>query len=566
MTVRKWVLMGFSVLTVVQFSMGQIAITEFLNDPLGDDGDSGREYVELFNYSDADIDVQNWVIKDEDTNNLIVSSTSKIVPSGGFLLFASGKSVIEAEWFNGVADDRIIEYGGPNSETMELSNSSDELLLLNASGDTSWVLAWSNDDVWDTTGAGGDDGYSTYLDYQIDFTTYPSRWGNKALPRIVRNGFDNVGHTINDTTATGADTTYVDSVLGYEGGAFYKDYFARLSLNGDSGSPLAGWYAQVSGKQRSDAKIAITEFMNDPTDADTDMGREYVELFNYGLVDVNVQNWTIKDEDHDILGGDFLVLTTDPIIIPSGGYLLWASGKSVIENEYFGGVADDRIIEYGGPSALNMQLSNSSDELVLMDASGDTTWNLAYINDDAWDGSTDDAYATYLEYATDFSTGITNWGHKDQGIVRNGPDTLVAGAPLGYEMGAFTLDEYFIASLGGDMGSPLRGSYQVIPVSIDAEDILPEALSLNQNYPNPFNPTTTIRFSLQIQSDAQMVIFDITGRTIKTVEMPSMSAGQHEYIWDGRNAQGQIVSTGVYFCRLQTTGYNTGAIKMIYLK
>jgi hypothetical protein len=150
-------------------------------------------------------------------------------------------------------------------------------------------------------------------------------------------------------------------------------------------------------------------------------------------------------------------------------------------------------------------------------------------------------------------------------VVRNGADTLVAGAPLGYEGGAFTLYSQFLVSLNGDMGSPLAGTYLNI-VSIDAEEIFPEALSLIQNYPNPFNPSTTIRFSLQIRSDAQMVIFDITGRTIKTVEMPSMSAGQHEYIWDGRNAQGQIVSTGVYFCRLQTTGYSTGAIKMIYLK
>jgi hypothetical protein len=565
MKVKKWVIILFSVLAVAQFTVAQIAITEFLNDPLGSDTDLGREYVEFFNYSGADVDLMDWIIKDEDNNNLTVTSTSTIIPSGGFLLFASGKSAIEADWFGGVPDDRIIEYGGPNSETMELSNSGDELLLINASGDTVWVIAYANDDLWDTLGT-GDDGYNTYLEYSVDFTTYPSRWGTKALPGIVRNGFD-AGLTVNDTTATGADTTYIDSVLGYEGGAFTRDYLARLSLNGDSGSPLAGYYSQVSGKKRSNAQIAITEFLNDPLGADTDTGREYVELFNYGGVSVDIQNWTLKDEDHHTLGyNDWIVITTDPITIPSGGYLLFASSKDTIEAEYFAGVADDRIIEYGGPSSLNMQLSNSSDELMILDAAGDTVWNMAYSNDDAYDGSTDDGFSTYLDYATDFSSVTTDWGHKGAaGVVRNGADTLVAGAPLGYEGGAFTLDSQFLVSLNGDMGSPLAGTYLNI-VSIDAEEIFPEALSLIQNYPNPFNPSTTIRFSLQIRSDAQMVIFDITGRTIKTVEMPSMSAGQHEYIWDGRNAQGQIVSTGVYFCRLQTTGYSTGAIKMIYLK
>ncbi|MCK5331987.1 MAG: lamin tail domain-containing protein, partial [Candidatus Marinimicrobia bacterium] len=364
------------VLAIVQVSMGQIAITEFVNDPLGDDTDSGREYVEFFNYSDADVDIMNWVLKDEDNDSLLITTTSTIVPSGGFLLYASGKSAIETEWFGGVADDRIIEYGGPNSETMQLSNSGDELVLINSSGDTVWALAYTNDDLWDTTGT-SDDGFNTYLSYYTDFTTHPSRWGTKVEPGIVRNGFD-AGIARVDTTSTGADTTIIDSVLGYEGGAFTTDDFARLSLNGDSGSPLAGYYTQVSGKLRSNVKVAITEFLNDPLNADTDMGREYVELFNYGTEAVNIQNWTIKDEDHHTLGGnDWLVMTTDPVIIPAGGYLLFASLKDTIEAEYFGGVADDRIIEYGGPSAVTMQLSNSGDELMILDAVGDTVWNLA---------------------------------------------------------------------------------------------------------------------------------------------------------------------------------------------
>jgi hypothetical protein len=215
----KSLIVSTLVLAMVQVSMGQIAITEFVNDPLGDDTDTGREYVELFNYSDADVDIMNWVLRDEDSDSLTITTTSTIIPSGGFLLYASGKSAIETDWFGGVADDRIIEYGGPNSETMQLSNSGDELLLINTAGDTVWAIAYTNDDLWDTVGT-GDDGFSTYLSYYTDFATYPSRWGTKAAPGIIR---------------AGPDTTIIDTVagyLGYEGGAFTKDDFARLSLNG----------------------------------------------------------------------------------------------------------------------------------------------------------------------------------------------------------------------------------------------------------------------------------------------------------------------------------------------
>jgi hypothetical protein len=553
---------------MIQVAIGQIAITEFVNDPLGDDSDTGREYVEFFNYSDADVDIMNWVLKDEDSDSLVITTASTIISSGEFLLYASGKSTIETEWFGGVADDRIIEYGGPSSDNMQLSNSGDELVLLDSAGDTVWAIAYTNDDQWDTVDT-GDDGFSTYLSYYTDFTTHPSRWGTKLAPGIVRDGFD-AGIARQDTTATGADTTVIDSVLGYEGGAFTVDDFARLSSNGDSGSPLAGYYTQVSGKLRSNIKVAITEFLNDPSGDDTDSGREYVELYNYGTEAVNIQNWTIKDEDHHTLGGnDWLVMTTDPVIIPAGGYLLYASSKDTIEAEYFNGVADDRIIEYGGPSSLTMQLSNSTDELMILDAVGDTIWNMAYNNDDAYDGSTDDGFATYLDYATDFSTVTTDWGHKGSaGVVRNGPDTLVTGAPLGYEGGAFTMDAQLIVSLNGDMGSPLTGGY-VPTVSIDDAETFPSKFALNQNYPNPFNPTTNISYNLGINADVTLSIFNILGQNIVTLVQRQQKAGFHSVKWDALTGSGKLVSTGIYFCQIEAHSGSikySNLIKMIYMK
>ena len=214
-------------------------------------------------------------------------------------------------------------------------------------------------------------------------------------------------------------------------------------------------------------QIAITEFMNDPLGADTDMGSEYLELYNYGETDVDIQNWILKDEDHDSLGGeDYFIITDSSFIIPSGGYAVLAASKDTLADHWFGGVADARVIEYGGPSATTMQLSNSGDELILLDAASDTVWNFAWSNDDAYDGTTDDGYSTYLDYATDFSTTVTSWGNKaTPGIVRNGNDN-VTGNPLGYEGGAFTADDSARVSLAGNSGSPLTGNYKTITSAI----------------------------------------------------------------------------------------------------
>jgi hypothetical protein len=257
------------------------------------------------------------------------------------------------------------------------------------------------------------------------------------------------------------------------------------------------------------------------------------------------------------------------VIIPSGGYLLFASLKDTIEANYFGGVAQDDIIEYGGPNANTMQISNSSDEFVLLDAAGDTVWNFAYINDDAYDeAGTDDGFSTYLDYATDFSSVTTDWGHKNQGIVRNGPDTLVAGDPLGYEGGAFTVDSYLTQSTNGDMGSPLAGGYVAL-LNVDVEETLPTKFTLNQNYPNPFNPSTNISYNLGINADVTLSIYNILGQHVATLVQQQQEAGLHSVKWNAITNSGKLVSTGIYFChieaRTEVTNYSN-VIKLVYMK
>jgi hypothetical protein len=90
-------------------------------------------------------------------------------------------------------------------------------------------------------------------------------------------------------------------------------------------------------------------------------------------------------------------------------------------------------------------------------------------------------------------------------------------------------------------------------------------LALHQNRPNPFNPTTKISFVLPSASDVDLSIYDAQGKLVETMVAGRMEAGVKTYTWDGRDRQGEEVSSGVYFYRL-TAGNRTLTKKMVLLK
>ncbi len=95
---------------------------------------------------------------------------------------------------------------------------------------------------------------------------------------------------------------------------------------------------------------------------------------------------------------------------------------------------------------------------------------------------------------------------------------------------------------------------------------LPQAFALRPNVPNPFNPTTTIFYDVpQGGTDVTISIYDVSGRLVKTLVDDRRPAGTHQVVWDGRNASGNPVSTGVYFYRM-VAGSFTDARRMVLLK
>lgn len=89
---------------------------------------------------------------------------------------------------------------------------------------------------------------------------------------------------------------------------------------------------------------------------------------------------------------------------------------------------------------------------------------------------------------------------------------------------------------------------------------VPEYFSLYQNYPNPFNPSTKISFELPKSSFAKLIVYDITGKEIKTLVNENLRAGAYEYEWDGIN-----IPSGVYFYKLIAGDYSETR-KMVLVK
>jgi len=103
------------------------------------------------------------------------------------------------------------------------------------------------------------------------------------------------------------------------------------------------------------------------------------------------------------------------------------------------------------------------------------------------------------------------------------------------------------------------------PVSDYDETQKPLTTRLGSNYPNPFNPTTTIYFDLLKPAYATLEIFNVKGQLVKTVAADLFTAGRHFVNWDGLDASGASVSSGIYLYKLQTDDY-VNTKKMILLK
>ena len=115
----------------------------------------------------------------------------------------------------------------------------------------------------------------------------------------------------------------------------------------------------------------------------------------------------------------------------------------------------------------------------------------------------------------------------------------------------------------------LAGGIIVSGVSEEVSQAIPGEFKLFQNYPNPFNPETFIGYQLPKPADVELVIYDLNGREVWKMVQKNKPAGCYQTQWDGRDALGQMVGSGVYLYRIEMREKERRHVevrKMIFMK
>ncbi|MBU1634168.1 T9SS type A sorting domain-containing protein, partial [bacterium] len=89
---------------------------------------------------------------------------------------------------------------------------------------------------------------------------------------------------------------------------------------------------------------------------------------------------------------------------------------------------------------------------------------------------------------------------------------------------------------------------------------LPDKFLLTNPYPNPFNATTNFDIYLPYDTDSRIVIYDMNGRLVETIDEGHRRSGYRELVWQPTN-----LPSGVYFIRLENSWVELSK-KVVYLK
>ena len=160
-------------------------------------------------------------------------------------------------------------------------------------------------------------------------------------------------------------------------------------------------------------------------------------------------------------------------------------------------------------------------------------------------------------------------------LVFDNRDDNVAGAPtiVGVKLSAVQLDiiqEQIDLLIATNDRSPAALRTLVYLQQLLVTETRPEKTQLFANYPNPFNPETWIPYELATDTHVRITIYNTQGVVIRSLQFGHQSAGYYTdrdraAYWDGRNALGEQVASGLYFYQLETDAMSSMR-KMVILK
>ena len=114
------------------------------------------------------------------------------------------------------------------------------------------------------------------------------------------------------------------------------------------------------------------------------------------------------------------------------------------------------------------------------------------------------------------------------------------GSLLGFGRGRKPGTGVFLSKHGKPVDGPMGGSLYTF--------------ALDRARPNPASDRVTIRWSLPKEADVSLKVYSTAGRLVRTLTEGKTRPGLHTTVWDGTDAKGREIASGIYFYRLQIRG------------
>jgi len=369
--------------------------------------------------------------------------------------------------------------------------------------------------------------------------------GVSAYGRIAAEPYDDVGNGVPGTAGNGQ----------YDVGEPFQD------LNGN------GEWDGAFNVEFNDRDTSVSVLIFDASGRSIPPGDEPIAYIIYSIPNT-VQDAIINLRFHEILNTDpqFLLVVTDPYgnAMPTN----WMDGQVTVGGVavYFSGPA------YGSPgttATLHIAMNNASPvkgfQFNIVDAP-------AVVSLESISGIGRAASFNVAANEVNGQTRVLGVDFNGNEIPPGDGDiielvlTIDGGVSVGDSV-AVDIQNLIVAAQGG-VAVPSYGIGGVIRVVTDVaqEAEIPTSYDLSQNFPNPFNPSTSITFMVPTKDHVRLSVYNLLGQEVKVLVDKELPAGTYSARWEGTDAQGNRLVSGVYFYRMVTKSGYTATRKMILLK
>ena len=259
--------------------------------------------------------------------------------------------------------------------------------------------------------------------------------------------------------------------------------------------------------------------------------------------------------------------------------LYWSNARGRIQSANLDGSGIKNVVSgLGSPGELVLSNSIATPTATPTTTRTTTTASKYDLNSD---GAVDNADAALVADA--MGTSNTRYDVNGDGTVNfldlllvfDNRDPGAAGAPtiVGMKLSAAQIDiieEQIDLLIATNDRSPVSDADVLIYLQQLLVTARPEKTQLLANYPNPFNPETWIPYELATDTHVRLTIYNTQGVVIRSLQFGHQSAGYYTgrdraAYWDGRNALGEQVASGLYFYQLETDEMSLMR-KMVILK